>query len=66
MEKDTSKSIGSDPGSPGPSRAPDDLAAAKAERMAGYRGRSSDDVLEDMERILAEAEAAQAERVLRS
>jgi addiction module RelB/DinJ family antitoxin len=34
-----------------------DLVLAKAERIAGYRGRSLDDVVTDMERIITEAEA---------
>ena len=34
----------------------DDLALAKAERDAGYKGRSLDAVVADMERIVAEAE----------
>ena len=36
----------------------DDLVLAKAERIAGYRGRSFDDVVTDMERIVTEAESA--------
>ena len=34
----------------------DDLAFAKAERLRGYKGRSIDDVINDMEKIVAEAE----------
>ena len=34
----------------------DDLAFAKAERQRGYKGRSIDDVITNMERIVAEAE----------
>ena len=34
----------------------DDLALAKADRIAGYRGRSLEDVVSDMEQIVAEAE----------
>jgi len=34
----------------------DDPAIARAERAAGYKGRSADDVLAEMERIVAEAE----------
>ena len=34
----------------------DDLAFAKAERQRGYKGRSIDDVINNMERIVAEAE----------
>ena len=35
----------------------DDLAFAKADRIAGYKGRTLDDLVADMERIVAEAEA---------
>ena len=35
----------------------DDLAYAKTQRQQGYKGRSFDDVVVDMERIVAEAEA---------
>ena len=34
----------------------DDLEFAKADRIAGYKGRSLVDVIADMERIVAEAE----------
>ena len=34
----------------------DDLASAKADRLAGYQGRSADSVAEEMERIITEAE----------
>ena len=34
----------------------DDLALAKADRIVGYRGRPLEDVISDMERIVAEAE----------
>ena len=34
----------------------DDLNAAKAERMAGYIGRTADSVAGEMERIISEAE----------
>ena len=34
-----------------------DLALAKADRTAGYKGRSVDNVVSDMERIVAEAGA---------
>ena len=40
-----------------PPRVLEDLAIAKAERMAGYKGRSSEEVIADMERIVAAAEA---------
>ena len=40
-----------------PMRVLDDLALAKAERAAGYQGRSMDNVVSDMERIVAEAGA---------
>ena len=39
----------------------DDLALAKADRAAGYKGRSMDDVLSDMENIVAEAGTTYAE-----
>jgi len=42
----------------------EDLAAAEADRRAGYKGRTMKEVLADMERIIAEAEAAQARRSL--
>ncbi|MDR0335010.1 MAG: type II toxin-antitoxin system RelB/DinJ family antitoxin [Methanomassiliicoccaceae archaeon] len=35
----------------------DDPALAKADRAAGHRGRSLDDVIAEMERIVAEADA---------
>ena len=34
----------------------DDLSFAKAERQRGYKGRSIDNVINDMEKIVAEAE----------
>ena len=34
----------------------DELSLAKAERLAGYVGRSADDIAMDMERIIAKAE----------
>ena len=34
----------------------DELELAKAERLAGYKGRSADSIVDDMERIIAEAE----------
>ena len=65
MEKDRNIGIRTDAGSSGPSRVLEDLAIAKAERMAGYKGRPTEEVIAEMERIVAEAEAAQAERVPR-
>jgi len=38
-----------------PPRVLDDLAHAEAQRAAGYRGRPLEDVIADMERIVAEA-----------
>ena len=34
----------------------DELELAKAERLAGYKGRSANRIVDDMERIIAEAE----------
>jgi len=34
----------------------DELELAKAERLAGYKGRSADRIVDDMERIIAETE----------
>jgi len=34
----------------------DELDAAKADRLAGYKGRTADSVADDMERIITEAE----------
>ena len=39
-----------------PTDALSDLALAKADRAAGYKGRSLDEVIIDMEQIVAEAE----------
>jgi len=40
----------------------DNLALAKAERIAGYRGRSLDDAVTEMERIVTEAEAGHGKK----
>ena len=40
-----------------PSDILEELALAKAERAAGHKGRLLDDIISDMERIVAEAEA---------
>ena len=34
----------------------DELDMAKADRLAGYKGRTADNVADDMERIISEAE----------
>ena len=39
-----------------PVRTLDDLALAKAERIDGYRGRTLDEIITDMERVVAQAE----------
>ena len=45
-----------------PSGILEELALAKAERAAGHKGRLLEDVISDMERIVAEAEAKRNEK----
>ena len=42
----------------------DELSYAKAARFTGYAGRAADSVIDDMERIVAEAEVKYGEKIV--